>query len=114
MALGEIDGDYVTGICFVGFVNSAPRTGLLLAPLSLAMLVSGYIITKGLILLVKVKILSRDIISAHSSGKIRSNIVRMGVFALFMVLFWLITIFYHGYKNENVQIWEESLHSYIL
>lgn len=47
MALGEIDGDFVTGICFVGFVNSAARTGLLLAPLSLAMIVSGYIITKG-------------------------------------------------------------------
>lgn len=47
MALGEIDGDYVTGICFVGFVNSTARTGLLLAPLCLAMVVSGYIIIKG-------------------------------------------------------------------
>lgn len=50
MAIGEIDGDYVTGICFVGFVNRAARTGLLLAPLAATMLASGYIIVKGLLL----------------------------------------------------------------
>lgn len=47
MALGEIDGDYVTGVCFVGFVNSTARTGLLLAPLTAAMIISGYIIIRG-------------------------------------------------------------------
>lgn len=47
MAIGQIDGDYVTGICFVGLVNSAARTGLLLAPLASAMIVSGYITIRG-------------------------------------------------------------------
>lgn len=47
MAIGEIDGDYVTGICFVGFFNIAARAGFLLAPLAATMLVSGYIITRG-------------------------------------------------------------------
>lgn len=47
MAIGEIDGDYVTGICFVGFINKAARAGLLLTPLAATMVVSGYIIVKG-------------------------------------------------------------------
>lgn len=47
MALGEIDGDYVTGICFVGLVSAAARTGLLLTPLALAMIVSSYITVRG-------------------------------------------------------------------
>lgn len=47
MALGEIDGDYVTGICFVGFANRAARAGLFLAPLAAAMLVSEYITLRG-------------------------------------------------------------------
>lgn len=50
MALCEIDGDYVTGICFVGLVSAAARTGLLLAPLAAAMIVSGYITVRGTIL----------------------------------------------------------------
>lgn len=114
MALGEIDGDYVTGICFVGYINSAARTGLLLTPLAGVMLMSSYIIVKGLLLLIKVKIDSRDIISEHSSRKIRSNIVRMGVFALFMLVFCFITFIYHGYWAENSHIWNKSLEEYIL
>lgn len=47
MALGEIDGNYVSGICFVGYVNPAARIGLLLAPLAATMLVAGYIIFRG-------------------------------------------------------------------
>ncbi|CAH0564156.1 unnamed protein product [Brassicogethes aeneus] len=114
MAIGEIDGDYVTGICFVGFVNRAARTGLLLAPLAAAMLVSGYIIVKGLILLVKVKMASREIISEHSSRKIRSNIVRMGVFTVFMVIFCLITFGYHHYISVNSGTWTSSLNTFIM
>ncbi|XP_025831873.1 protein smoothened [Agrilus planipennis] len=114
MALGEIDGDYVLGICFVGFVNPAARAGLLLAPLAVTMVVAGYIITRGLILLIKVKIDSRDIISEHSSRKIRSNIVRMGVFTLFIIVFCIITFIYHGYVFMNSHIWDKSLHEFIL
>ncbi|CAH1113633.1 unnamed protein product [Psylliodes chrysocephalus] len=114
MAIGEIDGDYVTGICFVGFINKAARAGLLLTPLAATMVVSGYIIVKGLVLLVKVKIDSREIISEHSSRKIRSNIVRMGVFTIFMIVFCIITFVYHHYIFENSQHWDMSLQNYIL
>lgn len=48
MALGEIDGDYVTGICFVGMVNTPARIGLLLTPLAMCVIASGYITVKGL------------------------------------------------------------------
>lgn len=60
MAIGEIDADYVTGICFVGFINKAARIGLLLAPSTAALLIGGYIIIRGKLLfcylLEKVKI----------------------------------------------------------
>ncbi|CAG9827161.1 unnamed protein product [Diabrotica balteata] len=114
MAIGEIDGDYVTGICFVGFLNKAARAGLLLMPLAATMVASGYIIGKGLLLLIKVKIESREIISEHSSRKIRSNIVRMGVFTIFMIVFCVITFGYHHYLFENSKQWHESLQNYIL
>ncbi|KAG5887266.1 hypothetical protein JTB14_015703 [Gonioctena quinquepunctata] len=114
MAISEIDGDYVTGICFVGFENNAARTGLLLVPVVATMLVSGYITVRGLILLIKVKIESREIISEHSSRKIRMNIVRMGVFTLFMIIFCIITFWYHHYIFQNTKLWKDSLQSYIL
>nr|CAI5822276.1 unnamed protein product [Callosobruchus analis] len=114
MAIGEIDGDFVTGICFVGVVSKAARTGLLLAPLAATMVVSAYIIARGLLLLIRVKAESEQIISEHSSRKIRSNIVRMGVFATFMTIFCLITFGYHHYLFQNSELWQNSLRSYIL
>ncbi|XP_023023019.1 smoothened, frizzled class receptor [Leptinotarsa decemlineata] len=114
MAISEIDGDYVTGICFVGFENMAARTGLLLVPVMATMLASGYIIVRGLILLIKVKIESREIISDHASRKIRMNIVRMGVFTLFMIMFCIITFGYHHYTFQNTKLWRDSLQNYIL
>lgn len=47
MALGEIDGDSITGTCFVGHVNVAARAGLLLGPLGIAMIVGGYFLFRG-------------------------------------------------------------------
>ncbi|CAG9773620.1 unnamed protein product [Ceutorhynchus assimilis] len=114
MAIGEIDGDYVTGICFVGFENMGARVGLFLAPLAATMLVSIYIIIRGLILLVKVKIESREVISMHSSRKIQSNIVRMTVFTIFMVTFCVVIIGYHVYVVSNRESWHLSLENYIL
>ncbi|XP_022917001.2 protein smoothened isoform X1 [Onthophagus taurus] len=113
MALGEIDGDYTSGICFVGCLNSAARAGMLLAPLGVAISLGGYIIIRGLILLIRVKIESREIISVHSSRKIRSNIMRMGIFALLMVLFTIITFVYFAYRTTNIESWNESLYKYI-
>lgn len=68
----------------------------------------------GLILLIRVRVESREIISEHSSRKIRSNIVRMGVFTVFMVIFCIITFGYHHYIFQNSESWKISLHTYVL
>ncbi|KAJ3653499.1 hypothetical protein Zmor_012748 [Zophobas morio] len=113
-ALGEVDGDYVTGICFVGMVNFAARAWLLLLPLAIMMLALAYINIRGLLLLIKVKSDSKEIIAEHCRRKIRSNIVRMGVFTMFTIVFCLITFIYHGYVFINSEAWSKSLQSYIL
>lgn len=47
MAIGEIDGDYILGICFVAFVNPATRITLLLVPFSAAIVTGSYFILRG-------------------------------------------------------------------
>ncbi|PSN54909.1 hypothetical protein C0J52_01651 [Blattella germanica] len=47
MALGEIDGDSVAGICFVGYMNHAARAGFLLGPLTAVLFVGGYFLSRG-------------------------------------------------------------------
>jgi smoothened protein len=47
MALGEIDGNSVAGICFVGYVNPEYRAGFLLLPLIVALSIGTYFMAKG-------------------------------------------------------------------
>ncbi|KAK9885339.1 hypothetical protein WA026_010838 [Henosepilachna vigintioctopunctata] len=114
MAIGEIDADYVTGICFVGFLSKTARIGLLLAPCTIALVIGGYIIVRGLLLLIKIRNESQEVISEHSNSKIKSTIVRMTIFATLMLLFCIITIFYHSYLYTHQDEWTESLSTYIL
>ena len=47
MALGEIDGNSVTGICFVGYANDEYRAGFLLVPVAIALAVGTAFLFKG-------------------------------------------------------------------
>lgn len=73
---------------------------------------------QGLILLIHVKIESKMLrnyrISENSSRKIQSNIVRMSIYAILMVMFFIITFVYHIYTFGNMDLWSESLQNYIL
>lgn len=46
-AFGEIDGNYVTGVCFIGYNNHRHTAYFVLAPLALAVLVGGYFKLRG-------------------------------------------------------------------
>lgn len=47
MALGEIDGNSVAGVCFVGTINHAYRASFFLLPVFAALMVGGYFLSKG-------------------------------------------------------------------
>lgn len=46
MALGRIDGNSMTGICFVGYVDHASKI-FVLGPVLLAVLIGGYFLCRG-------------------------------------------------------------------
>lgn len=47
MTLGEIDGNSVTGICFVGYANHTARASFVLGPVLVGLLVGGYFLSRG-------------------------------------------------------------------
>eukprot|EP00061_Rhincodon_typus_P018763 g48071.t1 len=46
LALAQVDGDSVSGICFVGYKNYHFRAGFVLAPIGLVLLVGGYFLIR--------------------------------------------------------------------
>lgn len=47
MTLGQVDGNSVTGICFVGYVNHTARALFVLGPVLIGLLVGGYFLSRG-------------------------------------------------------------------
>lgn len=43
----QVDGDSVSGICFVGYKNYRYRAGFVLAPIGIVLIVGGYFLIRG-------------------------------------------------------------------
>lgn len=114
MALSEVDGNSVTGICFVGYLNHSIRGSLLLAPILGMLLVGGHFLGRGMLTLIKVKITSKDIMSSRASSKIRSEIVRMSICTILIMVFILATLVCHVNEFKNSAEWAESLRQLIM
>ncbi|XP_012263343.2 protein smoothened isoform X2 [Athalia rosae] len=114
MALGEIDGNSVTGICFVGYANHMVRAWFLLGPVLAVLLVGGYFLSRGLITLIHLKISSQEIISERASSKIRETIVRMGLFSIFTFVAVIVTFYCHIYEFQHSWEWRQSFRDYMI
>nr|8CXO_A Chain A, Smoothened homolog, GlgA glycogen synthase chimera [synthetic construct] len=55
LAVAQVDGDSVSGICFVGYKNYRYRAGFVLAPIGLVLIVGGYFLIRGVMTLFSIK-----------------------------------------------------------
>lgn len=109
LAISEVDANSIVGICFVGYVNHPIRFAFVIGPVSCALLIGGYFLVRGMIILVNLKISSKQIISTRASKKIRQSIVRMGLCSSLMFIFIIITILCHIYEFKNAERWALNL-----
>uniref|UniRef100_A0A182ILD3 Protein smoothened n=1 Tax=Anopheles atroparvus TaxID=41427 RepID=A0A182ILD3_ANOAO len=114
MALSEIDGNGTVGICFVGYLNHPIRGGFLLAPVICVLLIGGYFLGRGLLTLIRLRISSKEIISARASRKIHQTIVRMGICTAFTFVFIVATVFCHVHEFRHSAAWATALRNYIV
>nr|XP_032519081.1 protein smoothened isoform X2 [Danaus plexippus plexippus] len=114
MAFGEIDGNSVTGICFVGYVNHPMRAAWLLAPLSVVLLLGGYFLLRGVFSLIAVRVSSKDVISPRASNKIRQTITRCSLTAALVAVFICVTFACHVYEFRNAEAWKEAFKNNII
>uniref|UniRef100_A0A182Q336 Protein smoothened n=1 Tax=Anopheles farauti TaxID=69004 RepID=A0A182Q336_9DIPT len=114
MALSEIDGNSTVGICFVGYQNHPIRGGFLLAPVLCVLLVGGYFLGRGLLTLIRLRMTSREIISARASKKIHQTIVRMGICTTFTFVFIVATVFCHVHEFRHSAAWARALRNFIV
>lgn len=114
MALSEVDGSSIYGICFVGCINQSARGGFLLVPVAIATITGVYFLIQGLITLIKVKIKSGDVIKNNINIKIQNMIIRIAIFTFLCLLFVSFAFGCHIYEYNHQHEWKNSLWKYIV
>ncbi|KAK3088510.1 hypothetical protein FSP39_020004 [Pinctada imbricata] len=113
IAVSEVDGDSLSGICFVGAFNNAYRGGFVLAPIGLVLVVGLFFLCLVLRTLIKLKKDTPEYISLKASAKIKETIIRLGIFTVLAFTFVLITFSVHLYIFTNEQSWQDSFKQYL-
>ncbi|KAM9824828.1 protein smoothened [Neosynchiropus ocellatus] len=114
LAIAEVDGDSVSGICFVGYKNYRYRAGFVLAPIGVVLVVGGYFLIRGVMTLFSIKSNHPGLLSEKAASKINETMLRLGIFGFLAFGFVLITFGCHFYDFFNQAEWERSFRDYVL
>ncbi|NWW80733.1 SMO protein, partial [Climacteris rufus] len=140
LAVAQVDGDSVSGICFVGYKNYRYRAGFVLAPIGLVLIVGGYFLirgrcglcegmaaprgspqpdpphppTAGVMTLFSIKSNHPGLLSEKAASKINETMLRLGIFGFLAFGFVFITFGCHFYDFFNQAEWERSFREYVL
>ncbi|KAL6459635.1 hypothetical protein MHYP_G00313940 [Metynnis hypsauchen] len=114
LAIAEVDGDSVSGICFVGYKNYRYRAGFVLAPIGVVLVIGGYFLIRGVMTLFSIKSNHPGLLSEKAASKINETMLRLGIFGFLAFGFVFITFGCHFYDFFNQAEWERSFREYVL
>lgn len=114
MVLGEIDGDSVTGTCFVGINNKIYRIIFVMIPVLICVVIGLFYLIRVLFGLLALKKESTQVISSQAKSKINSAAIKVIMFMILIVIFVssMFTCYIHEYNNDY--LWKNSLRKYIV
>lgn len=114
MVLGEVDGDSVTGTCFVGINNKIYRIIFVMIPVLICIVIGLFYLIRVLFGLLALKKESTQVISSQAKSKINSAAIKVIMFMILIVVFVssMFMCYIHEYNNDY--LWKNSLRKYIV
>lgn len=114
MLLGEVDGDSVTGTCFVGINNKIYKIIFVLVPVLISVVIGLFYLIRVLFGLLALKKGSTQVISKQAKSKIHSAAVKVIMFMILIVVFVssMFMCFIREYNNDH--LWKDSVRKYIV
>lgn len=111
MALSEVDGNSMTGICFVGYRNATNRFGFILLPIGVMSLISFFFTIRGILQLFSIR---SNTSTSEESKKIHAIILNMGIRMMFLLLCIVGFFVFQLYEFRNTESWAEDLNDLIM
>ncbi|CAI9548990.1 unnamed protein product [Staurois parvus] len=109
LAMGQIDGDLLSGVCFVGLNSIDPLRGFVLAPLFVYLFIGTSFLLAGFVSLFRIRtIMKHD--GTKKTEKLERLMVRIGVFSVLYTVPATIVIACYFYEQAFREHWEHTTH----
>ena len=108
LAMSSVDGDTVSGICYVGNQDLNNLRGFVLIPLSVYLIIGSTFLVAGFVSLFRI----RRVIKHQNGGKIdklERLMIRIGVFSLLYTIPATITLACYFYEQHLREKWEKKI-----
>ncbi|XP_060111253.1 frizzled-2 [Heteronotia binoei] len=106
LALGQIDGDLLSGVCFVGLNSLDPLRGFVLAPLFVYLFIGTSFLLAGFVSLFRIRTIMKH--GGTKTEKLERLMVRIGVFSVLYTVPATIVIACYFYEQAFRPHWERS------
>ncbi|XP_029902874.1 frizzled-3a [Myripristis murdjan] len=106
LAMNKIEGDSVSGVCFVGLYDLAALRWFLLAPLGLDVVVGVALLLAGIAALNRVRM--EIPLEKENQEKLVKFMIRIGVFSVLYLVPLLTVLACYLYENSYRAIWETT------
>ncbi|KAM3861173.1 frizzled-3a isoform 1-T1 [Diretmus argenteus] len=106
LAMNKIEGDSVSGVCFVGLYDVTALRWFLLAPLGLDVLVGVALLLAGIAALNRVRM--EIPLEKENQEKLVKFMIRIGVFSVLYLVPLLTVLACYLYENSYRAIWETT------
>ncbi|XP_055720385.1 frizzled-3-like [Salvelinus fontinalis] len=106
LALNKIEGDGVSGVCFVGLYDVTALRWFLLAPLCLNVAVGVSLLLVGIVALNRVRM--EIPLEKENQDKLVKFMIRIGVFSVLYLVPLLTVIACYLYEHSNRAVWETT------
>ncbi|ELU14492.1 hypothetical protein CAPTEDRAFT_202176 [Capitella teleta] len=109
LAMGEVDGDVLSGVCFTGFSDVDALRGFVLAPLVVYLVIGTSFLLAGFVSLFRIRTVMKH--EGTKTDKLEKLMVRIGIFSVLYTVPATIVIACHFYEQTFRDDWILSWYS---
>ena len=106
LALNKVEGDNISGVCFVGLYDLDALRYFVLAPLSVGVVVGLFLILAGIVSLNHVRqVIQHD---ERNQEKLKKFMIRIGVFSCLYLVPLVTLLACYTYEQSHRRAWENT------
>ncbi|XP_042371866.1 frizzled-7-A-like, partial [Plectropomus leopardus] len=106
LAMGQVDGDLLTGVCYVGIYNVDALRGFVLAPLFVYLFIGTSFLLAGFVSLFRIRTIMKH--DGTKTEKLEKLMVRIGVFSVLYTVPATIVIACYFYEQAFRPQWDRT------